>query len=113
MLSSYFVDPATGKELSLSSELTRFEQTTVGALLCTAIRSELDVDVCVTNGAPIKGSKAYKDGTLSYDELRQELPFPLKMIIVEMTQKQLREAIEYSRTNIEQGKSVFPFMLSY
>ena len=105
MLSSYFVDPATGKELSLSSELTRYEQTTVGALLCTAIRSELGVDVCLTNGAPIKGSKAYKDGILMYDDLRQELPFPLKIIVVEMTQKQLREAIEYSRTNVENGKS--------
>ena len=105
MLSSYFVDPATGKELSLSSELTRYEQTTVGALLCTAIRSELDVDVCIINGAPIKGSKAYKDGILMYDDLRQELPFPLKIIVVEMTQKQLREAIEYSRTYVENGKS--------
>ena len=105
MLSGYFTDPDTGEDLKLSSEFTRYEQTTVGALFCTAIRSELGVDVCIINGAPIKGSKTYTDGTMSYDDLRNELPFPLKMIVVEMTRKQLKEAVEYSRTNVEKGKS--------
>jgi len=105
MLSRYFIDPATRENLPLSSELTRYEQTTVGALFCHTIKSELNVDVCIINGAPIKGSKIYTDGTLSYDDLRNELPFPLKIIVVEMTRKQLREAIEYSRTNVEEGKS--------
>lgn len=100
-----FVDPATGKDLPLSSKYTRYEQTTVGALLCTAVRSELNVDHCVINGAPIKGNAVYPDGTMSYDELRRELPFPLKMVVVEMTRGQLRDAIEYSRTNVETGKS--------
>lgn len=105
MLSRYFIDPATRENLPLSSELTRYEQTTIGAFFCTAIKSELDVDVCIINGAPIKGSRIYTDGTLSYDDLRNELPFPLKVIIVEMTRKQLCEVIEYSRTNVEEGKS--------
>ena len=61
--------------------------------------------MCIINGAPIKGSNIYADGTLSYDDLRNELPFPLKIIVVQMTRKQLREAIEYSRTNVEEGKS--------
>ena len=30
---------------------------------------------------------------------------PLKMTVVEMTRKQLRDAIDYSRTNVEKGKS--------
>jgi len=105
MLSRYFIVSATREHLPLSSELTRYEQTTIGALFCTAIKSELDVDVCIINGAPIKGSKIYTDGTLSYDDLRNELPFPLKIIVVQMTRMQLREAIEYSRTNVEKGKS--------
>jgi len=105
MLSRYFIDSATREHLPLSSELTRYEQTTIGGLFCLAIKSELDVDVCIINGAPIKGSKIYTDGTLSYDDLRNELPFPLKIIVVQMTRKQLREAIKYSRTNVEEGKS--------
>jgi hypothetical protein len=58
----------------------------------------------VINGAPIKASKTYVDGTMSYNDLRNELPFPLKMVVVEMTRKRLRAAIEYSRTNVEEGK---------
>ena len=102
---SSFVDPKTNEELPLSSRLTRYEQTTVGGAFCTAVKSELGADVCIINGAPIKGSKLYTDGTMSYDDLRKELPFPLKIIVVEMTHKQLREAIEHSRTNVEKGKS--------
>lgn len=104
MLSEYFVDPYTGEDIPLSSEHTRHEQTTVGAFFCTAIKSELDVDVCIINGAPIKASKVYAEGTMSYDEMRKELPFPLKMVVIEMTRKQLRESIAYSRTNVEKGK---------
>ena len=104
MLSEFFIDPSTGKRLPLSSECTRYEQTTVGAFFCTAVKSELGTDVCIINGAPIKASKVYTAGTMSYDELRNELPFPLKMVVVEMTRKQLREAIHFSRTNVEEGK---------
>ena len=104
MLSDYFVDPVTHRILPLSSEFTRYEQTTVGAFFCTAIRSELNTDVCIINGAPIKGSTMYTDGTMSYDQLKSELPFPLKMIVVEMTRKQLRDAIQYSRMHVEEGK---------
>lgn len=105
MLAEYFVDSSTGKTLPLSSELSRFQQTTVGAFFCSAVKQELDVDVCVINGAPILASKTYKDGLMSYQQLTSELPFPLKIIVVEMTRKQLRDAIEYSRENIEEGKS--------
>ncbi len=104
MLSEFFNEQSTGKHLPLSSVSTRYEQTTVGAFFCTAVKSELGADVCIINGAPIKASKVYTGGTMSYDELRNELPFPLKMVVVEMTRKQLRDAIHFSRTNVEEGK---------
>jgi 2',3'-cyclic-nucleotide 2'-phosphodiesterase (5'-nucleotidase family) len=105
MLAEYFVDPFTGKSLLLSSKLSRFQQTTVGGFFCSAIKKELDVDVCVINGAPMLASKTYADGVMSYQQLTSELPFPLKIIVVEMTRRQLRLAIEYSRENVEEGKS--------
>jgi len=104
MLSEYFLDPVTHRILPLSSEYTRYEQTTVGAFFCTAIKAELTTDVCIINGAPIKGNRLYNDGTMTYDQLKHELPFPLKMIVVKMTRMQLREAIQYSRKHIEEGK---------
>ena len=50
-------------------------------------------------------SKTYDGGIMSYQQLTSELPFPLKIIVVEMTRKQLRDAIQYSRENVEEGKS--------
>jgi len=40
---------------------------------------------------------------MSYSQLKKELPFPLKMVTVEMTRKTLEEAILWSRTNVEDG----------
>jgi len=86
----------------LSSVGTRYRQTTVGAIFATAIKEELDsVDVAVINGATIKGSATYdKSGraSMSYAELKKELPFPTKIVTVPMWRSELEEAIEYSRT---------------
>lgn len=107
-LSSYFSTEGKGDDKIvtplLSSERARFQQTTVGALFCQAIKTELETDACVINGAPIKASRSYPDGTMSHGQLKEELPFPLKMVVVEMTRGRLRKAIEYSRTQIEEGK---------
>ena len=107
-LPSFFAAEGNGAERIvtplLSSERARYRQTTVGALFCQAIKMELETDVCVINGAPIKASQSYPDGTMSHGQLKEELPFPLKMVVVEMMRGRLREAIEYSRTQIEEGK---------
>jgi 2',3'-cyclic-nucleotide 2'-phosphodiesterase (5'-nucleotidase family) len=81
----------------LSSVGTRYRQTTVGAVLCTAIKEQLEVDVAMINGAPIKGNRDYPDGKMSFAELKKELPFPTKMVVVTMKRWQLHEAIHYSR----------------
>lgn len=91
-------------DFSMSSVRTRFQQTTVGAWFCQAIKLELEVDVCVINGATIKGGvEKYEKNLMSYSQLKKELPFPLKMVTVEMTRKTLEEAILWSRTNVEDG----------
>jgi hypothetical protein len=83
----------------LSSERTRYSQTTVGSVLCQAIKEELEVDVAVINGATIKGNKRYEGSVMSYAQLKEELPFPTKMVVVPMKRWELQQAIYYSRTN--------------
>lgn len=83
----------------LSSERSRYKQTTVGGVLCHAVKEELGADVAVINGATIKGDKTYPTTEISYAQLSKELPFPTKMVVVEMTRKELQEVIFYSRTN--------------
>ena len=92
--------------VELSSERTRFQQTTVGATFCQAIKLELEVDACIINGATIKGgAQTYPDGLMSYAQLKKELPFPTKMVVVEMPRNVFKEAVRYSRTNVEEGSA--------
>ncbi len=63
----------------------RFQQTTVGALYGTMVKKGLQADMCMINGAPVKALKTYVDGIMTYSNLCDELPFPLKMVVVEMT----------------------------
>lgn len=90
----------------LSSERTRFQQTTVGSFFCQAIKEELEVDVALINGASIKGGSIYDRSKMSYAELRKELPFPTKMVVIQMTRAELESSIHYSRTYTEDGTHV-------
>lgn len=95
--------------VTLSSIGTRRQQTTVGAILCTAVKEQLEADVAMINGAPIKGNREYVDGKISFAELKKELPFPTKMVVVPMKRWQLHEAIHYSRkhpVNPQDGQDI-------
>jgi hypothetical protein len=91
-------------DLTFSSKRSRFQQTTVGAFFCQMMKEELeDCDVAMVNGATIKGDITYENVQMSYAELKNELPFPTKMCLVEMTRRDLYKAIQYSRTAMEDG----------
>ena len=94
----------TSNNTILSSKRTRFQQTTVGAFFCQAIKHELEVDVCIMNGAPIKGDADYPSGCMSYSQLKNELPFPVKMVVVKMTRALLKNVISYSRLSVDSVK---------
>ncbi|EKX52827.1 hypothetical protein GUITHDRAFT_133256 [Guillardia theta CCMP2712] len=81
----------------LSSKGTRLMQTTVGSLICEACRVELGADCAMINGATIGGSRDYPSGKITYMELQAELPFPTKMVVVEMPGKVIKEAVKFSR----------------
>jgi len=85
------------KNTCLSSKGTRLQQTSMGGFMCQAIKDELEVDACIINGATIKGHTTYDDNRVSYAQLKQELPFPTKMVVVPMARHELMDAIEYSR----------------
>eukprot|EP00536_Pseudo-nitzschia_multiseries_P002889 jgi/Psemu1/184693/e_gw1.41.169.1 len=90
----------------LSSKRSRFQQTTMAGVFCQMIKEELEeleCDVALLNGAVLKGDAVYETATLSYAQLKRELPFPTKIVLVEMTDCELEEAIRYSRTALEAG----------
>ena len=81
----------------LSSKGTRKQQTTLGAVFCTCIKEELETDVAILNGAVIKGNTTYEKPALTYAQMRPELPFPTKIVVVPMKRWELQAAIDYSR----------------
>jgi hypothetical protein len=91
-------DPLLPPGELLSSEGTRIQQTTLGGIFCTCIKEELETDVAILNGAVIKGNTTYTKPALTYSQMKAELPFPTKIVIVTMKRWELQEAIEYSRT---------------
>jgi hypothetical protein len=92
-------------DVAISSKRSRFQQTTVGTIFCQMIKEELheSCDAAMINGASIKGGRTYPNGRISYAELKSELPFPTKMVIVAMKPHEVYEAILYSRTAHEDG----------
>ena len=93
------------QQVALSSKRTRFEQTTVGALLTSCVRDCLGTEVAMINGGTIKGNVEYPDGKISYLQLKQELPFPTKMVVVQMPGATLRDAVLASRLPTEEAPS--------
>jgi len=87
-----------------SSKRSRFQQTTIGGVFCQMIKEELEgCDVAMVNGAVIKGDRVYENAAMSYAELKNEFPFPTKIVMVEMTRREVNEAVRYSRTAMEAG----------
>jgi 2',3'-cyclic-nucleotide 2'-phosphodiesterase (5'-nucleotidase family) len=92
--------------IALSSEGTRIRQTSLGGILCTCIREEVEADVAILNGAVIKGNTTYPRAALTYAQIRQELPFPTKIVVVPMKRWELQMAVEYSRNHPIEGAAV-------
>jgi 5'-nucleotidase len=84
----------------VESVRSRYRQTSVGAMLASACREVMQVDVAAINGGSIKGNRVYESGKISYLELQQELPFPTKMIATVMPGSVLQDAVSHSRRGL-------------
>jgi hypothetical protein len=82
----------------LSSVGTRARQTSMGTLLCTAVRGALEADACLFNGGGIRGAREYH-AHLTYGDLKSEVAFDNEIVTVTMPGEVLREAIAASRAH--------------
>lgn len=86
------IEPGT----SLSSVGARAQQTSLGTLLCTAVRDALGVDGCIINGGGIRGARAYTR-RLTYGDVRTEVPFDNEVVVVTLPGRVLGDSIAASR----------------
>jgi EF-hand domain pair len=84
--------------VAFSSRNAKYQQTTVGAVFCTAIKEELQVDVAVLPGCALHGNvDRYDNAIMTYGQLKRELREPIRMVIVPMKRWQVQAAVAYSR----------------
>jgi NADPH:quinone reductase-like Zn-dependent oxidoreductase/2',3'-cyclic-nucleotide 2'-phosphodiesterase (5'-nucleotidase family) len=84
--------------ITLSSIGARARQTSMGTLLCSAVRQALGVEGCIINGGGIRGAHTYA-ARLTYGDLKTELPFDNEVVCVALPGHVLREAISASRAS--------------
>ena len=80
----------------LSSVGARARQTSMGTLVCSAVRDALGAEGCIINGGGIRGSREYRTH-VTYGDVKAELPFDNEVVLVALPGRVLREAIAASR----------------
>jgi 5'-nucleotidase / UDP-sugar diphosphatase len=87
----------------------RTGEAAIGNLIADAMRDVTKADVAIMNGGGIRADKEYAAGSdITRKDILSELPFGNVTILVEVTGKQLREALENGVSKIEDGAGRFP-----
>jgi len=85
----------TAVALDSRKATVRNMETALGNFIADAFRAATGADVAIVNGGSIRGDTQYEAGrTLTRMDLRRELPFSDKVVVVEMSGADLREALE-------------------
>lgn len=83
---------------TLSSKGARYQQTTVGGIVCLAIKREMQVDVAIISGSILLGDTDYAQSTMTYAQLKKELQLPTKMVVASIKRSELLFAMDCSQT---------------
>jgi 5'-nucleotidase / UDP-sugar diphosphatase len=99
----------TAVELDSRSATVRSAESAIGNLIADAIRASTGADVAITNGGGIRGNKQYPAGhKLTRRDVLTELPFGNASVMVEITGKDIKDALENGVAQIEQRGGRFP-----
>jgi len=84
--------------VKLSSQLMRFQPTTMGTFICSSLKTALGVDVCMIAAGVIRANKDYSGvENLTYAHLKQEIPFETVVVTLELPGGVICDMIEYTR----------------
>jgi 5'-nucleotidase / UDP-sugar diphosphatase len=99
----------TTTELDSRNATVRGGEAAIGNLFADAAREATKADVVLINGGGFRGGKVYPPGTkLTRKDVLTELPFLNKAYVLELTGKQLKEALEQGFTGAENEVGRFP-----
>lgn len=73
----------------------RGQETAIGNYIAEAMRAATGADVTVVNGGSIRGDRLYEAGTkLTRKDIFKELPFGNKVVLLELSGKDVRDVLE-------------------
>ena len=96
-------------ELDSRSSSVRGQETAIGNLIADAVRASTGADVAIVNGGGIRGNKQYASGaTLTRRDILTELPFGNASVMVEITGKDIKDALENGLSQYDNRAGRFP-----
>jgi hypothetical protein len=95
--------------LDSRSSVVRSEEAAVGNLVADAIRHATGAQIAITNGGSLRGNRTYPAGyALTRRDVLSELPFGNRAVLVEITGRDLKEALENGVSQIDDRSGRFP-----
>lgn len=89
--------------------MIRTQETAIGNLIADAIRAATGAQLAITNAGGIRANKQYPAGhKLTRRDVLSELPFGNATVMVEITGKDVKDAIENGLRDAPQGAGRFP-----
>jgi 5'-nucleotidase / UDP-sugar diphosphatase len=99
----------TAVDLDSRSASVRSQETAIGNLIADAMRASTGADLGITNGGGIRGNKQYPAGSkISRRDILTELPFGNATAMVEITGKDIKDALENGVSQIDNRAGRFP-----
>ena len=98
-----------GTPLDSRTGVIRTQETAIGNLIADAIRAATGAQLAITNAGGIRANKQYPAGhKLTRRDVLSELPFGNATSMVEITGKDVKDAIENGLRDAPQGSGRFP-----
>ena len=99
----------TSVELDSRVATVRTREATIGSLIADAMRHASNADIAVMNGGGIRGGRLYPPGTsISRRDVLGELPFGNRLVVLEISGRDLRAALENGFTQWPTPSGRFP-----
>lgn len=95
-------------DLDAGASLNRHSETLLGNLIADAMRSSLNANLGLMQGGGIRSDSVFPAGELTLRELTEILPFGNTIVLIEVTGRQLLEALENGVSQVENASGRFP-----
>lgn len=94
--------------LDTTTNTVRKQEAAIGNLIADIMREITHADIAIMNGGGIRSNQVYPAGLITQKTIANILPFPNKIVSVEVTGKILKEALEHGVNAVENLAGRFP-----